>query len=119
MATDGAYALTRRRGTTASVTRVTAATANAETGAITQTEVTTTHRWVAKEPTRYGRLYRANATQQDIGDTTFIFWLTDVAANFSKLTQEDYITQGDIRYEVVTSTVEETALVVTCREMVV
>jgi hypothetical protein len=116
MGIDAAYALTRRRGLPAVVSRVTNSTANAETGAITDTVTSTTVRRVVKEPTRYGRLYRANATQQDIGETTFIFWLEDIS--FTKLDQEDYITQDGIRYDVVTSAVEETALVVTAREMV-
>lgn len=116
MGIDAAYALTRRRGRTAEVHRVTDSTSDPETGDVTDTVDVTTVRWVAKEPTRYGRLYRANATQQDVGETTFIFWLEDIS--FTKLDQEDWIIQDDIRYDVVTSTVEETALVITAREMV-
>lgn len=116
MRTDGAYALTRRRGVTGTVTRLGTSSANPETGAITDTTTTNTFRWVVKQPTQYHRLYRAQATQQDVGETTFIFWLKDVEAYFSRLRQEDFITFEGTRYNVVTSVVEETALVVTARE---
>lgn len=116
MLTDGAYALTRRRGTTATVTRLGTSTANPETGVITDTVTTNTFRRVVKQPTQYHRIYRAQAAQQDIGETSFIFWLPDIAAYFTRLRQEDYITMGGVRYNVVTSVVEETALFVTARE---
>lgn len=116
MTTDGAYALTRRHGTTATVTRLATSTANPETGENTDTVTNNTFRRVVKQPTQYHRIYRAQATQQDVGETTFIFWLKDVQSYFTRLRQEDYITFGGKRYNVVTSVVEETALVVTARE---
>lgn len=114
--TDGAYALTRRRGKTATVTRLTGHTADPETGAKTATETTTTVRWMFKQPTQYTRLYRAEATQTRIGDTTFIMWFQDVKNDFTKLEQEDYITYDGDRYEVVSSEVEDNAFVVTARK---
>ena len=114
--TDGAYNLTRRRGTTGTITRVTGHTADPETGAQTPTEVTTTIRWMFKQPTNYIRLYRAEATQQRVGDVTFIIWLPDVEATFTELRQEDYITFNSKRYEVVSSSVEDNAFVITAKE---
>lgn len=116
MGLDAAYALTRRRGAPAFVIRLLGTSSNPETGERWDSTQSTRYRWVAQEPTRYHRLYRANATQQDIGETTFIFWAKDV--NFSTLCQEDRIEQNNKRYEVVTCVQEETAIVVTCREMV-
>jgi len=114
--TDGAYSLTRRRGRTATVSRVTGHSANAQTGTKTETVVTTTVRWVFKQPTQYMRLYRAEQTQTRVGDTTFIMWLPDVESTFTSLTQEDYITYAGERYEVVSSSVEDQAFVVTARK---
>lgn len=118
MQTDGAYALTRRRGAAGTVSRLTASSANPETGAKTDTIVTTSLRWVYKEPTRYARLFRAQMAQQRIGDTTFVIWLPDVEAIFTSLRQEDYITFGGKRFEVVSSSIEDNAFVVTAREFV-
>lgn len=116
MAVDGAYALTRRRGKQATVSRLTSTSANSESGAQTNVYTTTTVRWVAKQPTQYHRLIRAEAVQQRVGETTFFFWLKDVEAVFTTLRQEDYITYEGHRYEVVSAVVEDTALVVTGRE---
>lgn len=115
---DGAYNLTRRRGITATVTRVTAHTADPETGVKTPTECVTTVRWMFKQPTQYMRLYRAEATQQKVGDTTFIMYLPDVEDDFTALRQEDYITYNSTRYEVVSTGIEDNAFVVTAREFV-
>lgn len=113
---DGAYALTRRRGKTATVTRLTDHSADPETGDKTPTTADTTVRWMFKQPTQSFRLYRADQTQTDIGDTTFIMWLRDVKADFTKLTPEDSITYEGVTYKVVTSVVEDEGLVVTARE---
>ena len=113
---DGAYQITRRRGSTGTVTRVTANTADPETGERTPTEVTTTVRWMFKQHTQYHRLFRAEQTQTRVGDTTFIMWLPDVETAFTTLRQEDYITFGGDRYEVVTSVIEDEAFVVTARK---
>lgn len=112
---DAAYAMTRRRGISAVVSRLTGHTANPETGAQTPTYVDTTVRWVAKMETQYSRLFRANQTQTEVGDTTFVLWLQDVEATFTNLSQEDYITYASVKYEVVSSSVEGDALVVTAR----
>ena len=114
--TDAAYALTRRRGSTATITRLTGESANPKTGVRTPTTVTTTVRWTHKAPTAWSRLYRAQQTQTPIGDTTFTMWLPDVEATFTKLTQEDYVTMGGDRYEVISCTVEDNALIVTARK---
>lgn len=113
---DGAYNLTRRRGISATVTRLTGETADPETGAKTPTEVTTTVRWMFKQPTQYMRLYRAEQTQTRVGDTTFIMYLPDVESVFTSLSQEDFITYASQRYEVVSSAIEDNAFVVTARK---
>lgn len=114
--TDGTYALTRRRGRSATVKRLTGHTADPETGAQTPTTVDTTVRWVFKGPTAWSRLYRAEQTQTRVGDTTFIIYLPDVEATFSELTQEDQIVYSGTTFEVVSSMVEDTALVITARK---
>lgn len=113
---DGAYNLTRRRGISATVTRLTGHSADPETGEQTVTEETTTVRWVFKQPTQYMRLYRAEQTQTRVGDTTFVMYLPDVESTFTELRQEDYITYAGDRYEVISSGVEDNAFVVTARK---
>lgn len=116
MPVDGAYALTRRRGVAATVTRLLTTLANPETGDIADTVQTLNFRRVVKQPTAYHRIFRAQATRQDFGETSFIFWLKDVASYFTRLSQDDYITMNGVRYDVIATTVEETALVVMARE---
>ena len=113
--TDGAYALTRRRGESATVTRLTGFSADPETGNKTPVEATTTVRWMFKQPTQSYILYRAEQTQTQVGDTTFIMWLRDVKADFTKLTKQDKITYGGVDYQPITSVVEDQGLVVTAR----
>lgn len=116
MRPDGAYNLTRRRGVSATITRLTGFTSNPQTGVKTPTTVGTTVRWVYKQPTQYSRIFRAEATQTRVGDTTFVMWLPDVSSVFTTLTQEDYVTYAGDRYEVVTSGVEDNAFVITARK---
>ena len=114
--TDGGYAITRRRGSTGTITRLTGFSADPQTGEKTPTEVVTTVRWMFKQPTQYHRLFRAEATQTRVGDTTFIIWLPDVEDTFTTLSQEDYVTYGGERYDVVSSGVEDNAFVITARK---
>ena len=114
---DAAYAKTRRRGTTGTVTRVTGITTNADSGARVPTTVETTVRWMVKEPTQYSRLLRAEAVQQRIGLTSFTMWFPDVSAAFTELSTEDWITFGGKKYEVMTSTLEDTSFIVTANEI--
>lgn len=114
--TDAAYALTRRRGKSATITRLTSQTADPLTGEKTPVEAETVVRWVFKQPTQFMRLYRAEQTQTRVGDTTFVIWLPDVEATFTALTQEDRVTyQGD-KYEVVSSSIEDNAFIITARK---
>ena len=117
MPASEAYALTRAKGSTGTVTRLTGNTFNSTTGTHTDTEVTTTVRWLVKEHTRYSRLLRASATQQKIGETTFLIYLPDVDSVFTELDAEDYITQGGKRYEVVSSETFPDSIVVTATEV--
>lgn len=112
MPQDAVYARTRR-GQTATVTQQTGNTYNRTTGENTPTTVVTVVRWVGKEPTKYSRLIRATASEQRIGETTFVFWLRDIQAVFTELDTEDFITYAGKRYDVVSSEEFETGLVIT------
>ena len=114
---DPAYSVTRAKGRRGSITRQTGeGTFDPLTGDITNAETTVNVRWMVKEPTQYSRWYRANATQTDIGDVTFIVWLPDI--DFDYIDQEAHIDYQNRRYEIVTSGVEfDTAFVMTAREM--
>ena len=120
MSVDGAYALTRRRGKSGTVSRLTNSSANPKTGLKSDTVVATTVRWLFKQQTQFSRLYRASMTQQNVGDTTFVMWLPDVESVFStlftELRPEDTITYEGSTYSVVSSSIEDNALIVTARE---
>lgn len=118
MGVDAAYALTRRKGKPGVITQVLDSSANPETGQQIDTVKETSVRWMVKEPTSYTRIFRAQATQQDVGNTTFIMWSNDVP-DITRLKQEAYIVFDDgIRYEVISSVIEETSFVVTANEIV-
>lgn len=114
---DPVYLQTRRLGIRATVVQVTSVSANPETGVRTQTDTLTNVRNVVKEPTAYSRLIRSQATQQDIGSTTFIFWTRDIPS-ITRLEVEDYIVCGGVKYQVVTSSLEYNSLVITAKEIV-
>jgi len=118
MSADVAYAVTRRRGEAGSITRRTGeASVDPETGDVAGVTSTTTVRWLVKEPTKYSRIVRAQAAQQDIGQTTFILWSKDVT--FAKVDNEDFVTFGGINYHVKSSTIENgTAFIITADEVV-
>src|SRR3972149_4016122 len=113
---DAAYSATRRRGRRATVVRLLSTTANPETGERDMQTELHNIRLVVKEQTSYGRVIKAKACQQDIGNTTFIFWTRDVT--FNRLDSEDYIVYDGVKHQVVNSVVEETSLVVTAIEVV-
>ena len=117
MPQDAIYAGTRRKGRSATVTRQTGNTYDRKSGVNAPTTVVTPVRWVIKEPTKYSRFLRASATQQRVGDTTFVFLLRDIKAVFTSLDTEDFITFDSVRYNVVTSELFETGLVVTATEL--
>lgn len=118
MTADPVYALTRRRGKKATVTIFSDSgyTFDVETGQQTGGETTHTIRFMVKEDTKYSRIMRANTVESNIGDTTFIMWLRDVKANFTRLDGEDFITFDGLRYDVITSGVEDTGLVITATQ---
>lgn len=116
MPQDAIYARTRR-GRVSTVTRQTGNTYNRTSGENTPTIVVTTVRWTLKEPTKYSRLLRGAATQQRLGETTFVFWLRDIQTVFTSLDTEDFITYENVRYDVVTSEIFQTGLVVTATEL--
>ena len=112
---DVAYSLTRRKGRRVTVVQVNGITANPETGERTMDTTVTNVRLVVKEPTSYGRLIKAQCAQQDSGETTFIFWSRDV--DFTRLDVEDYIICNMVKHQVVTSSLEDTTLIVTAKEV--
>lgn len=117
MPQDPIYAGTRRTGKTATVTQLTGNAYDRPSGENTSTTIVTTVRWVAKEPTKYSRLLRGTATQQRVGETTFVFWLRDIKAVFTSLDTEDFITYEGDRYDVVNSEIFKTGLVVTATQL--
>lgn len=120
MPVDAAYALTRREGTQGTVTVFSDAGYNfdEETGAETGGETVHTVRFMVKDPTKYSRILRANAVEGNIGETTFVMWLTDVKSKFTRLDGEDFITFNGERYDVVTFTIEDkTSIVVTANQV--
>lgn len=121
MPVDAAYALTRREGTpgTVSVFSDAGYDFNEETGGETGGETIHTIRFIAKEPTKYSRIIRANAVEGSVGQTTFVMWLNDTRLKFARLDGEDFITFEDDRYDVVSFTIEDkTAVVVTANQVV-
>jgi hypothetical protein len=112
---DIAYFETRRKGRRTTIVQVGTVTANPETGERVGGTTVTNVRLGLKEQTAYKRIIKAQACQQDVGMTTFIFWTRDIPA-ITKLTVEDYIIRDGVKYNVVNSVVEDTALVVTAEE---
>lgn len=112
---DNAYGLTRRKGRRVTVSRFVTSTGDPETLNRVEQRAVTNIRFCIVQPTTYMRLIRAKATAQDVGETTFIFWTKDL--DFDRLTAEDYAIVGGKRYNFVESTVEETGLVATAREI--
>jgi hypothetical protein len=116
---DAAYAHTRRRGKPGTVTIVGDSTADPKTGTRTTQKVTHKVRWMVKQRTEYSRWIRAEATQQRMGETTFVIRLKDVQDHFTEVDQEDYITWNNDgkRYEVVSTDEEDGALLIFAREV--
>jgi hypothetical protein len=114
MPADAAYSLTRRKGSPGTIVRVTGTTANPETGDKTESKEEVTVRWMVVEPVQYSRLIRAQAVQQDIGETQITIWTKDVC--FSSVSQEDYIVHDCKRFEIVSYVIEGTSFVIFVRE---
>lgn len=111
---DTAYNITRR-GQRVTVSLQGSQTTNNETLERSESRVVSNHRFVKVEPTKYSRLVAAKNVARDVGETTFIFWLKDVT--FRRLTPEDYAIVDGKRYNFVESTIEDTGLVATAREI--
>ncbi len=112
---DTAYAITRRKGRRLTVSLQGTSTADPETLERTEARVVVNLRRVVVEPTKYARLMRAKAVAQDIGETTLIFWRKDIT--FDRVTPEDYAIIDGKRYNFIESTIEDTGLVATAREV--
>lgn len=121
MPVDAAYALTRREGTPGTVSVFSDAGYDFDEATGEETGGETIHavRFMVKDPTKYSRIIRANAVEGNIGETTFVMWLNDVKAKFTRLDGEDFIMFNDERYDVVTFTLEDrTSVVVTANQVV-
>lgn len=114
---DSTYAITRQKGSTGTIRRVTDTTANPQTGKRTDTVVSTTVRWLVGGTISYSRLLRAQATQQRVGDTEFLIYLPDVQSVFTELQAEDQIIQDGRTFEVISSYTKGTALHVMAQEL--
>lgn len=114
--TETAYRATRRKGVKVTVVAHVTTSVNGTTGQ--RTSQTTVHnvRQVVVEPTTYSRTVKAQAAQQNIGPTTFIFWTRDIP--FRSLTQESYCAYDGKKFQVVSSTLEEDGLIITAKETV-
>lgn len=113
---DAAYQLTRRQGRRAVLVKVTSVGVDYETGERTQNATPINVRRVVRQPINYSRLIKAQATQQDIGDTLFIFWSPDIPG-FTRLEVEDYIIMDGVKFQVRGSALEGTAFVVFAKEI--
>lgn len=114
--TDVAYQLTRRQGRRAVLVKVTSVDVDYETGERTQNATAINVRRVVRQPIEYSRLIRAQAVQQDIGDTAFIFYSPDVPG-FTRLETEDYIVMDGTKFQVRVTSLEGTSLVVLAKEI--
>jgi hypothetical protein len=109
---DSTYEITRKRGVPATIRQLSTTSADPLTGDRTDVTIDTVVRNVVVEPTPYSRVISAKEVQQDVGATTVIFWAKDIPA-ITRLRQEDRIIVSAAEYNVVSSVLEETALVVT------
>jgi len=114
---DAAYSLTRRKGIPVTIVDIHGVTADPKLGTRVEDKTPTVIRLVVKEPTSYARLIRAQAAQQDIGETTFIFWIGDISS-IPRLTTEDYLIADNAKFQVVSTSVEDTSYIVTAKEVV-
>lgn len=111
--TSPAYAITRKRGKPGTIRRLTGTTTDDDN--LTRSDVTTdtSVRFMFKTNTQYSRLFRATATQQRVGDVTFIVCLKDIT--FDSVQAEDKIIYGGQTFEVVSSDLQDDGLIVTAR----
>jgi hypothetical protein len=115
MRTSPAYAITRRRGKSGTIRRLTGGTVDDDNLTRSDVFTDTVVRYLYKGDTRYSRLVRAEAAQQRVGDVTFIICLKDVEAVFTSLQTEDRIVFQGQTFEVVSSGIQDDGLVVTAR----
>jgi len=108
-----AYAITRRRGKVGTIKRLTGTTTDDDN--LTRSDVTTDTvvRNMYKGETRYSRLLRGEATQQRVGDVTFVVYLKDV--DFTSVQTEDKVEYQGQTFEVVSSQIQDDGLVITAR----
>lgn len=111
--TDYGYSVTRRQGAPATVVVAGPTATDPATGERQMTTTVYNLQCVAKAQTSLARVIAAQAAHRDIGDTQFVIWTYDVP--FTQLTAEDYIIEGDSKYQVVTCERFGTALVITAR----
>lgn len=113
---DTAYNLTRKKGERVTIIQMVTPDTDPKTGLRTPDVDLTNVRLVVVEPTQYSSIMRAQATQQEVGLTTFLFYQPDISP-IRKLTTEDYLIHGGEKYQVVTSRLEDTSLVITANKL--
>lgn len=109
---DSIYEHTRNRGKPGTVT-IAGEPTTAVDGTKTRTDQVVNVRWLTLQKTEFSRVIANEAVQQRVGASLFIFYLPDVQADFTQLKEKDWIDFRGQRYNVKTSSVEDTALVVT------
>jgi hypothetical protein len=109
------YELTRRRGESGTITRVTDSDVpDRTTGEIVDTTEVISIRRMVRETTRFSRIIRSQAVQTDIGQTSFICWIKDFSNNTApNLDSEDTVTYDSNVYKVVSTFIEDNAFVIT------
>ncbi|WP_428308876.1 hypothetical protein [Lacipirellula sp.] len=111
--TDVGYILTRRQGRRVIVSRQVSSVVDPATGERRETRSTLAALAVV-EPTSYARKISARECQEEVGPTTILLRARDCP--FDRLTPADAIIVGDQRYNIVTSTLEDSVLRITARE---
>ena len=111
--TSPAYAITRRRGKTGTIRRLTLSTTDDDNLTRSDGTTDTVIRRLYKGETRYNRLLRQTATQQRVGDVTFIVCLKDIT--FTSVQTEDRVIQDGVTYEVISSYIQDDGLVIEAR----
>ena len=116
MSADVGYILTRRKGRRVLISRLLSSETDPQTGERSETRSTLAALAVI-EPTSYARKITARECQETIGPTTILLRAADVRP-VDRLSPTDAIIAGDQRYSVVTSTLEDSVLRLTAREVI-
>lgn len=109
------YSFTRRHGKPGSIVRLINSSVNVDTGERVTTDHVTNLMYLARTPTSINRIVAANSAQRTVGETTFTIWTRDV--DFRELNTDDHFVQDGLKYQVVSSEVNEDCLVCTAKHI--